>query len=79
MLSLCTSSPIYLTLVIKGCSFLEKFENALKTYSNGAPFYNVWVPVLRSPVTRPQSSNPSARRETWNLDFGRLRTNTFFT
>jgi hypothetical protein len=26
MLSLCTSSPIYLTLVIKGCSFLEKFE-----------------------------------------------------
>jgi hypothetical protein len=40
---LCTSSPIYLTLVIKGCSFLEKFENALKTYSNGAPFYNVWI------------------------------------
>src|SRR5580693_3160397 len=26
MLSLCTSSPIYLTLVIKGCSFLERFE-----------------------------------------------------
>src|SRR6516225_7106045 len=26
MLSLCTSSPIYLRLVIKGCSFLEKFE-----------------------------------------------------
>src|SRR6516162_1002797 len=26
MLSLCTSSPIYLALVIKGCSFLEKFE-----------------------------------------------------
>src|ERR1700757_4386618 len=26
MLSMCTSIPIYLMLVIKGCSFLEKFE-----------------------------------------------------
>jgi hypothetical protein len=26
MLSMCTSMPIYLMLVIKGCSFLEKFE-----------------------------------------------------
>src|SRR5258705_11558735 len=26
ILSVCTSIPIYLVLVIKGCSFLEKFE-----------------------------------------------------
>jgi len=26
MLSMCTSMPMYLMLVIKGCSFLEKFE-----------------------------------------------------
>jgi len=27
----------------KGCSFLEGLSDALKTYSEGAPFYNVWV------------------------------------
>src|ERR1700739_3363648 len=42
MLSLCTSSPIYLTLVIKGAPFWRSLSNALKTYSNGAPFYNVY-------------------------------------
>jgi len=26
-------------------SFLEELSQALKTYSKGAPFYNVWVPV----------------------------------
>src|SRR6201981_2249941 len=36
MLSLCTSSPIYLPLVIKGCSFLEKFEQRTQTYSTSA-------------------------------------------
>jgi hypothetical protein len=48
MLSVCTSIPIYLVLVIEGCPFLEKFEQALKTYSKGAPSYNVWrlVPML---------------------------------
>jgi hypothetical protein len=34
-------------LVIKGCSFLEKLSQALKTYSEGAPFYNVFL----APVT----------------------------
>src|SRR5208282_3404239 len=33
MLSLCTSMPTYLVLVIKGCSFLERLSQALKTYS----------------------------------------------
>src|SRR6266478_4264753 len=48
MLSVCTSIPIYLVLVIKGCPFLEKFEQALKTYSKGAPSYNAWIPVLQT-------------------------------
>src|ERR1700676_4935134 len=39
MLSLCTSMPIYLVLVIKGCSFPEGLSRTLKTYSKkGAPF-----------------------------------------
>ena len=58
MLSVCTSMPIYLALVIKGCSFLEKFEQALKTYSKGAPSYNVflllWYDVGRG-TRRPSS------------------------
>src|SRR6267378_677836 len=33
ILSLCTSMPIYLVLVIKGCSFLEGLSRTLKTYS----------------------------------------------
>src|SRR5215472_15690412 len=42
MLSLCTSMPIYLTLVIKkGDPFWRSLSNALKTYSKGRPFYNV--------------------------------------
>src|SRR6516164_9195744 len=44
VLSVCTSIPIYLTLVIKGCSFPEKFE---QRHSNrtpkGRPFYNVLI------------------------------------
>src|SRR6516162_5890103 len=44
VLSVCTSIPIYLTLVIKGCSFPDKFE---QTHSNrtpkGRPFYNVLI------------------------------------
>src|SRR5450432_3063141 len=52
ILSLCTSMPIYLVLVIKGCSFLEGLSRTLKTYSKrGALLYCVrlpvkWVPVL---------------------------------
>jgi hypothetical protein len=40
MLSLCTSSPIYLTLVIKGCSFLEKFEQRTQNV------LQLWLPFL---------------------------------
>src|SRR5215813_9227602 len=40
-LSLCTSSPIYLTLVIKGCSFLEKFEQGTQNVLQRGAFYNV--------------------------------------
>src|ERR1700722_4096582 len=40
MLSLCTSMPIYLVPVIKGCSFLEGFEpNTLNLTPKGRPFY----------------------------------------
>src|SRR5258708_3656003 len=43
MLSLCTSMPIYLVLVIKGVPFW-RMSRTLKTYSKkGAPFYNVWI------------------------------------
>src|SRR5258707_8980300 len=39
MLSLCTSMPIYLVPVIKGCSFLEGFEpNTQNLTPKGAPF-----------------------------------------
>jgi hypothetical protein len=39
VLSVCTSIPIYLTLVIKGCSFPEKFEQRhSKRTPKGAPF-----------------------------------------
>src|SRR5450755_4228463 len=38
ILSLCTSKPIYLVPVIKGCSFLEGLRQAPKPYSKGAPF-----------------------------------------
>src|SRR5271155_4304160 len=42
MLSLCTSMPIYLVLVIKGCSFLEGLRQAPKPYSKrGALLYCV--------------------------------------
>jgi hypothetical protein len=30
-------------LIIRGCSFLVGNEPALKTYSKGAPFYNVFI------------------------------------
>src|ERR1700693_4385961 len=40
MLSLCTSMPIYLVPVIKGCSFLEGFEpNTQNLTPKGRPFY----------------------------------------
>src|SRR5271170_3142150 len=38
-LSLCTSMPIYLVLVIKGCSFLQGLSQALKTYSKRGALY----------------------------------------
>src|SRR5580692_1113478 len=46
ILSLCTSMPIYLVLVIKGCSFLEGFEpNTHNPYSKrGALLYCVGFP-----------------------------------
>src|ERR1700675_2738811 len=64
MLSLCTSMPIYLVLVIKGCSFLEGFEpNTQNPTPKGAPFYIasdyrtscslvLYIPVS-APVRRP--------------------------
>src|ERR1035437_9112378 len=40
ILSLCTSIPIYLVPVIKGCSFLEGFEpNTQNLTPKGRPFY----------------------------------------
>src|ERR1700690_2640204 len=39
MLSLCTSMPIYLLLVIEGCSFLQRLSQALKTYSKRGALY----------------------------------------
>jgi hypothetical protein len=39
VLSLCTSIPIYLLLVIKGCSFLEELSRTLKTYSKRGALY----------------------------------------
>src|SRR5271169_3355310 len=39
MLSLCTSMPIYLVLVIKGCSFLEGLRRTLKPYSKRGALY----------------------------------------
>src|SRR5580658_8550997 len=43
ILSLCTSMPIYLVLVIKGCSFLEGLRQPPKPYSKrGALLYCVW-------------------------------------
>src|SRR5437867_599287 len=39
ILSLCTSMPIYLVLVIKGCSFLEGLSRTLKTYSKRGAHY----------------------------------------
>src|SRR5215468_11704977 len=38
-------SPIYLTLVIKGCSFLERFEQRTRNVLQRGAFYNVFVPV----------------------------------
>src|SRR5262249_12280408 len=34
-------SPIYLTLVIKGCSFLERFEQRTRNVLQRGAFYNV--------------------------------------
>src|SRR5258706_14093651 len=39
ILSLCTSMPIYLVLVIKWCSFLEGLSRTLKTYSKRGTLY----------------------------------------
>src|SRR5215472_2303947 len=43
ILSVCTSIPIYLVLVIEGCSFLEKFEYGTQNLLQRAPFYNVFI------------------------------------
>src|SRR5580700_10171556 len=53
MLSLCTSMPIYLVLVIKGCSFLEGLRQPPKPYSKrGALLYCV-PHALEGPEPRP--------------------------
>src|SRR6516162_8308942 len=47
VLSVCTSIPIYLTLIIKGCSFPEKFEQRTQNVLQGRPFYNaLFINVL---------------------------------
>jgi hypothetical protein len=39
VLSLCTSIPIYLVLITKGCPFWMRLSRTLKTYSKrGAPY-----------------------------------------
>src|SRR5712664_3970291 len=51
ILSLCTSKPIYLVPVIKGCSFLEGFEpNTQNLTPKGRPFY-IALPYRRCEVT----------------------------
>src|ERR1700676_1981667 len=46
ILSLCTSIPIYLVLVIKGCSFLDEVEpNTQNLLQKGRPLYCVGKPV----------------------------------
>src|ERR1700726_4256905 len=47
ILSLCTSIPIYLVLVIKGCSFLDEVEpNTQNLLQKGRPLYCVvWRPI----------------------------------
>src|SRR6266404_5462221 len=45
ILSLCTSMPIYLVLVIKGCSFLEGLSRTLKTYSKRGALYIALYPI----------------------------------
>src|ERR1017187_1199098 len=50
ILSLCTSMPIYLVPVIKGCSFLEGLRQAPKPYSKrGALLYCVGLPDTELP------------------------------
>jgi hypothetical protein len=47
VLSVCTSIPIYLTLVKKGASFPEKFEQRTQNVLQGRPFYNaLFINVL---------------------------------
>src|ERR1700746_1339450 len=60
ILSLCTSIPIYLVLVIKGCSFLEGLStNTQNLLQKGRPLYCV--------VCRPARSQ--AQTEIDNTDF----------
>src|SRR5271155_3145380 len=54
-LSLCTSMPIYLVLVIKGCSFLKGLSQALKTYSKRGALYI--ASRYRTSLTTPALSN----------------------
>jgi hypothetical protein len=55
-----------LTSTLLGCSFLEKFEQALKPYSKGAPSYNAWLPVLSIDFTAGWSfGEPQRMRRTY--------------
>src|ERR1700733_6671220 len=67
ILSLCTSIPIYLVLVIKGCSFLDEVEpNTQNLLQKGAPFIlrRVIVQVVFGPI-----SLSSACPNTWERKF----------
>src|SRR5450631_4362287 len=60
ILSLCTSKPIYLVSVIKGCSFLEGLRQAPKPYSKGAPFLYCVVRAQRVDATPSRESGLGA-------------------
>ncbi len=49
-------------------SFLEGFSNALKSYSKGAPFYNVWVLSLPLHLFQ-QSQRPDKEDQFARLSF----------
>src|SRR5271163_2089168 len=51
-LSLCTSMPIYLVLVIKGCSFLKGLPSTQNLLQKGRPLYCVALPDIWFSVVR---------------------------
>jgi hypothetical protein len=58
ILSLWTSMPIYLVVVIKGVSFLERLSQATPNLTpKGAPFYNV---SIHTPLRQAALNSPHA-------------------